>query len=130
LNNQFRLDTNVFAFNLYDTHWIGAKLEKSKKRILVYDSYPGAHETQFKQIEEIAGKIGVQGPFQHINVTVPHQRNATDCGVTTCLFLLCMAHNIEDGFDYDSPTVMRQFRLTLFDDILNQEVTVLVKRST
>jgi hypothetical protein len=125
LKRRYRGDINVFAINLWDTHWIGAKLEKSKKRILVYDSYPGDHSEQFEQIEKIAGRIGVQGPFQRIDVKVPHQRNATDCGVTTCLFLLCMAHNIEDGFSYDSPTVMRQFRQTLFIDILNEEVTVL-----
>ena len=125
LRRQFRGDINVFAINLEDAHWIGAKLEKSKKRILVYDSYPADHSKQFELIEEVAGKIGVQGPFQRIDVNVPHQRNANDCGVTTCLFLLCMAQNIEDGFSYDSPTVMRQFRQTLFADILNEKVTVL-----
>jgi hypothetical protein len=126
LQRQFKGDINVFAINLQDVHWIGAKLEKSKKRILVYDSFPGVdHSEQFEEIEKLAGQIGVQGPFRRIDVNVPSQRNATDCGVTTCLFLLCMAHNIEDGFSYESPTVMRQFRQTLFADILNNEVTVL-----
>ena len=129
LNNQFRQDSNVFAFNLYDSHWIGAKLEKSKKRILVYDSYPADHAPQFKQIEILAAKLGVQGPFDRCEVKVPHQRNANDCGITTCLFMLCMAQNIEDELIYDSPTVCRLFRLTLFADILNQKVTVLKKKN-
>jgi hypothetical protein len=123
LQNLFCKDMNVIVFNENGVHWIGAKLEKSKKRILVYDSLPGTHETQFEHIEEIAARLSVPGPFQHIDVQVPNQENALDCGVTTCLFMLCMAHNIDDGMMYDSPTVMRQFRLTLFADILNQKVT-------
>jgi len=123
LQRQFDKDMNVFVFNLNDVHWIGAKLEKSNRRILVYDSYPGTHEPQFKKIEELATRLGVPGPIEHIDVKVPYQENAFDCGVTTCLFMLCMAHNIDNGMMYHSPTVMRQFRLTLFADILDQKVT-------
>jgi hypothetical protein len=125
LTKQFGADMNVFFYNLNNTHWMGVKLEKSNKRILVYDSLPGNHETQFKQIEDLANKLGVEGPFDHIEVTVPDQKNPTDCGVTTCLFMLCMALNIDDELIYDSPSVCRQFRKTLFADILNQKVTLL-----
>jgi hypothetical protein len=129
VQRQFLKDINVFFFNLDDVHWISAKLEKSKKRILMYDSFLEPNETQFEQIEQIANILEVEGTFERIHVKVPHQTNCTDCGVTTCLFLLCMACDIDDEFLYDSPTVMRQFRLTIFDDILNQKVTVLKKRN-
>ncbi len=131
LHKQFRsgkTNTNVFFFNIHESHWLGVKLEQSKKRILVYDSYAGDHETQFEHIEEIATRLGVDGPFERIEMKVPHQRNATDCGVTTCLFMLCMAQNIDEELMYDSPTMSRQFRLTLFADIVNQTVTVLKKK--
>jgi Ulp1 family protease len=127
LEKQFgQHDTIIFCCNVNDNHWIAIKLEKRRRRITICDSLHGKNEDSFAQIQKLANKIGISGQLEHILVKVPHQTNTNDCGVTTCLFMLCMAHNVENELTYDdSKFVSRHFRLRLFADIVKKKVTPL-----
>jgi hypothetical protein len=119
-------DTIIFCRNVNDNHWIAIKLEKTRRRITICDSLHGKNEDSFAHVQKLANKIGISGQLEHILVKVPHQMNTNDCGVTTCLFMLCMAHNVENELTYDdSRFVSRHFRLRLFADIVKKRVTPL-----
>ncbi len=119
-------ETIIICRNINNNHWIGIKLEKTRRRITICDSLLGDNENSFDEVQKLANKIGIAGQLEHILVKVPHQNNTNDCGVTTCLFMLCMAHNVEHELAYhDSRFVSRHFRLRLFADIVKQKVTPL-----
>jgi Ulp1 family protease len=78
----------------------------------------------------LANSIGIVGQLKRILVKVPNQINCNDCGVTTCLFMLCMAYNVENELTYDdSRFVSRHFRQRLFADIVKKTVTPLQKQN-
>lgn len=123
-------DRIIFCRNINDNHWIGIKLEKKEKSITICDSLLGKNEDSFVEIQKLANSIGIVGQLKRILVKVPNQINCNDCGVTTCLFMLCMAYNVENELTYDdSRFVSRHFRQRLFADIVKKTVTPLQKQN-
>lgn len=128
--SRFQNKQTIFCLHA-PLHWFALKLDTLNKRILLCDSLPGIANPRkiFDQVQDTCKKIGFKYPLQEIVVNVPNQKNTEDCGVTTCLFMLCWAEDIEPDWKYDSKAFMRQFRLRIFADILNGKVTRLRQKA-
>jgi hypothetical protein len=124
LSKRFQGKISIFCMHV-PQHWIALKLDTVNHQIFLCDSLPGVadSETILRQMQtlsqNVSGKI-----CQEMMISVPHQRNTVDCGVTTCLFMLCLAEGIDpNDLKYESEDFMRQFRLRIFADIVNNKVT-------
>jgi Ulp1 family protease len=106
-------------------HWIALKLDTENHQIFLCDSLPGVADsgTIIGQMQDLSQQVSGTS-CQEIMINVPHQRNIVDCGVTTCLFMLCLAEGIDpNDLQYESEAFMRHFRLRILADIVNNKVT-------
>jgi len=116
---------SIFCYNINDAHWIAVKFDREQEHITLCDSLAMKHDTIFNDLQILASKLGHSTPFKQIIKKVPNQNNAFDCGVTSCMFMLLMAHDNDATSDwqYESTSVARIFRTRIFADIINQKLT-------
>jgi hypothetical protein len=122
--NRFQKKSSIFCMHV-PLHWIALKLDTENHQIFLCDSLPGVADsgTIIGQMQDLSQKVSGTS-CQEIMINVPHQRNTVDCGVTTCLFMLCLAEGIDpNDLQYESEAFMRHFRLRILADIVNNKVT-------
>jgi hypothetical protein len=120
----------VFAMNPWGNHWIGVKIDMTKKYIATACSLNNAmNELARGVLKMISVRHKPASTFEHIIFKVPHQKNAVDCGPLSCLFMLFLAQNDITRYttlDYDSEFTAVAMRLRIAADIANKKVTPLV----
>jgi hypothetical protein len=124
LEKRFQGKSSIFCMHV-PQHWIALKLDTVNHQIFLCDSLPGVADsgTILSQMQTLSQKVSGK-ICQEMMISVPHQKNTVDCGVTTCLFMLCLAEGIDpNDLKYESEDFMRQFRLRIFADIVNNKVT-------
>jgi hypothetical protein len=121
---RFERKTSIFCMHV-PLHWIALKLDTVNHHILICDSLPGIADsgTILGQMQDLSQKVSGTSCHEMV-INVPHQRNTVDCGVTTCLFMLCLAEGIDpNDLQYESEAFMRQYRFRILADIVNNKVT-------
>jgi hypothetical protein len=120
----------VFAMNPGGNHWIGVKIDMTKKYIATACSLNNSmNELARGVLKMISVRHKPASTFEHIILKVPHQKNAVDCGPLSCLFMLFLAQNDITRYstlDYDSEFTAVAMRLRIAADIANKKVTPLV----
>jgi hypothetical protein len=120
----------VFAMNPWGNHWIGVKIDMTKKYIVTACSLNNAMDELAQSVlKMISERHKAASTFEHIILKVPHQKNALDCGPLSCLFMLFLAHNDITRYTtlhYDSEFTAVAMRLRIAADIGNKKLTPLV----
>ena len=118
----------MFCINLSNVHFISAKIDKTKKYIAVADSLLHPNTEIQKKLKFLAEKAGCKGPLNIISLKMPHQNNAVDCGVLSCLSVLFMAQNVitsESELKYETKSCALMMRLRIFSDLVKGKLTML-----
>jgi hypothetical protein len=121
---RFKKKSTIFCMHVPD-HWIALKLDTVNHEIFLCDSLPGIANsgTILRQMQDLSQNVSSTSCHEMV-IKVPHQKNTVDCGVATCLFMLCLAEGIDpNDLQYESEAFMRQFRLRILADIVNNKVT-------
>ncbi len=81
---------SIFCYNINDVHWIAVKFDRDQEHITLFDSLAIKHDAIFKDLQNLASKLGHSTPFKQIIKKVPNQENLFDCGVISDKFYICM----------------------------------------
>jgi Ulp1 family protease len=125
-----RLSKSVFAINT-GFHWVAVKVDTVQHYIATVCSMQNSLPNELHSILEMFSIGHDTNAFQHFPVTVPHQRNAVDCGPLCCMFLLFLSQDdvsSRSELSYETHFTANQMRMRMFADIRQGHITSLLQK--